>query len=127
MALNVLIVDDSAAMRRVLRRVLTMIGLPLGEVFQAGNGREALACLDEHWVDLALVDIHMPVMNGLEFLEAARRRADAAELLTIVISSDGSRERRAELRALNAEFIHKPYDPESVRRKILTMTGVDDG
>ena len=124
MALNILIVDDSAVMRKSVLRALKICDIPLGAVTEAGNGREALAVLDEHPVDLVLVDIGMPVMNGLEFIAAARQRSDAADLLTIVISAEGSETRLAQLRAMDVEFIHKPFKPETVRRKIELMTGV---
>ena len=56
MALNVLVVDDSGVMRAMILRTLEMSGIDLGQVHQAANGREALAVLEEHWVDMALVD-----------------------------------------------------------------------
>src|ERR1700738_1495524 len=74
MPLNVLVTDDSAVMRAMIIKTLQMTGVELGDVLQASNGAEALAVLDEQWVDLALVDINMPVMNGLELLEIIRQR-----------------------------------------------------
>ncbi len=65
MIFNTLVVDDSAVMRRMIIRTLELSGVPVGDIHEAGHGKEALAVLDEHWVDLALVDINMPVMNGL--------------------------------------------------------------
>ncbi len=127
MSLNVLIVDDSGVMRKSILRILKICGLPLGEVTQAGNGQEALAVLDEHWVDLALVDINMPVMNGIEFIEAARQRPDSKDLLFIVVSTEGSATRIAQLEEMGVSFIHKPFKPETVRGKIAAMTGVADG
>jgi two-component system chemotaxis response regulator CheY len=61
MALNVLIVDDSAAMRSIIQKTLHLSGLEIENVYQAKNGQEALDLLEENWVDLALVDINMPV------------------------------------------------------------------
>ena len=58
MAMNVLIVDDSAAMRSIIAKTLNLSGLEIERVYQAGNGAEALDMLEENWVDLALVDIN---------------------------------------------------------------------
>ena len=64
MALNVLIVDDSPLMRKMVGRVLNLSGLEIGNLMDAGNGAEALQAMSEHTVDLVFVDINMPIMNG---------------------------------------------------------------
>ncbi|HEX30388.1 TPA: response regulator, partial [Candidatus Poribacteria bacterium] len=66
MALNILVVDDSSVMRSIIIKTLHLCGLPLGEIYQAVNGLEGLQALEENWIDLALVDINMPVMDGEE-------------------------------------------------------------
>ncbi|HEX30052.1 TPA: response regulator, partial [Candidatus Poribacteria bacterium] len=66
MPLNILVVDDSSVMRSIISRTLILSGLPLGRIYQAANGKEGLQILDRTWVDLILVDINMPVMNGEE-------------------------------------------------------------
>ena len=76
MAFNVLVVDDSAVMRAMIARVVRLSGVPLGEMFEAPNGAEGLRVVREQWVDLVLLDINMPVMNGEEMLAAARRAGD---------------------------------------------------
>ncbi len=68
MALNVLVLDDSAVMRAIIIKTLKLTGLPLGGIHEAANGKEGLEVLDANWVDLALVDINMPVMTGEEFI-----------------------------------------------------------
>ena len=65
--LKVLIVDDSAVMRKIVERALRQGGLDLGEVVEAGNGAEALVEVQKGSLDLILSDINMPVMDGLEF------------------------------------------------------------
>lgn len=114
MSLNVMIVDDSTVMRSMILRTLQMSGVDLGEVYQAGNGEEALAVLAENWVDLALVDINMPVMNGEELIEQIRSRPEIADLAVIVISTEGSQTRIERLNEKGAEFIHKPFTPEMI-------------
>jgi two-component system chemotaxis response regulator CheY len=126
MALNVLVVDDSAVMRAMVIKSLRLSGLPLNAVHEAGNGEEALQVLDEQWVDLALVDINMPVMNGEELLTRVRQNPDIADLPIIVVSTEGSETRIHAIRARGAEFVHKPFTPEKLRETVLHITGVSD-
>lgn len=126
MAFNVLVVDDSAVMRQMVVRTLRMSGLPLGTVLEAGNGEEGLFVLQEQWVDLLLLDINMPVMNGEEMLRRLRAAPETASLPVIVISTEGSETRLAALHALGAATVHKPFAPETLRDTILRVTGVTD-
>ncbi|MCA9728204.1 MAG: response regulator, partial [Candidatus Eisenbacteria bacterium] len=87
MAYNVLIVDDSAVMRTMLRRVLAMAGIDVGEVHEAPNGQVGLECLERSWIDLALIDINMPVMNGEELIQRIRANPSTHDLAVIVVSS----------------------------------------
>jgi two-component system chemotaxis response regulator CheY len=123
MSLNVLVTDDSAVMRAMIVKTLRMSGLDIGEVWHAGNGVEALAVLESQWVDLALVDINMPVLNGLELLAEIGNRPSTAGLRTIVISTEGSDPRIAQVRASGAEFVHKPFTPEDLRDAVKRITG----
>jgi len=124
MALNVLIVDDSGVMRSMIIKTLKMTGLPLGEVHQAGNGQEGLEAVEAHWIDLAIVDINMPVMNGEEMIDALKANPETARLPVVVISTEGSETRIQRLREKGVEFIHKPFTPEIIRDTIQLVTGV---
>jgi len=126
MAINVLLVDDSAVMRSVVHRILTMTGVPLGRVFEAGDGASALATLKSECVDLMMLDISMPVMRGDEMLELMRRDSGLADLPVIVISSERSGERIAQVERLGAFYISKPFLPEQLREIILQATGIGD-
>ena len=126
MGLNVLVVDDSAVMRAMIIKILHLSGLQLNEIHQAGNGEEALQRVDEDWIDLILLDVNMPIMNGEETLIRLRQNPESAELPVIVVSTEGSDKRIAALRELGAEFVHKPFTPEILREIIVQMTGVDD-
>jgi len=129
MSLNVLVVDDSAVMRAIIIKTLRLSGLPIGEVHQAANGREGLNVLDSNWIDLALVDINMPEMNGEEMLDAVRMNPDTISLPVVVVSTEGSDTRVDMLHKKGAEFVHKPFTPEILRKTIANMTGAanDDG
>jgi two-component system chemotaxis response regulator CheY len=123
MSLNVLVVDDSAVMRAIIIKTLHLSGLPIGEVHQAANGREGLKVLDSNRVDLALVDINMPDMNGEEMLEEVRLNPKTVSLPVVVVSTDGSDKRVEMLHKKGAEFVHKPFTPETLRETITKMTG----
>lgn len=124
MNFNVLVVDDSAAMRAMIIKTLRMSGVPLGEVYQAANGKEGLQALEEKWVDLALVDLNMPVMGGEEMITQVRSQPNTASLPIVVISTESSETRIAHLRAQGTGFIHKPFKPEEIREQITNVTGV---
>lgn len=126
MTLNMLVVDDSAVMRSVIIKTLRLSGLQIGEVHQAGNGVEALKVLGENWVDLALVDLNMPVMNGEELINQVRQDPETSDLNIIVVSTEGSETRINALRKKNVEFIHKPFVPEDLREMVFKLTGVEN-
>ncbi len=126
MSLKVLVVDDSAVMRSMLIRTLRLSGLPLTNVYQAGNGAEALATLSAHEVDLALVDINMPIMNGEQLIEQVRANPRLAGVTLVVVSTEGSETRIEALRARGVSFVHKPFTPEQVRATVLKVLGVAD-
>jgi len=114
--LNILIVDDSATMRTMIRRVVDLTELPLGTVYEAINGLEALHILETCMVHAVFTDINMPVMTGYELLTEIARREAWKDILRIVISTDGSRLRQEEVRELNVNlYIRKPFRPEVVR------------
>ena len=75
MAKNVLIVDDSGVMRKMVARNLRQAGLEVGEVYEAGDGQLGLAQLEQHPdVGLILTDWNMPNMDGLTFVKSLRKR-----------------------------------------------------
>lgn len=126
MAFNVLVVDDSAVMRTMVIKTLRLSGVPVGDVYQAANGEEGLDRLREHWVDLVLLDLNMPQMNGEELLAEIRSNPDTASVAVIVVSTEGSEVRIRHVRELGAEFVHKPFRPEELRAVIRDLTGVTD-
>ena len=123
MALNVLVVDDSAVMRAMIIRTLRLSRIPLGDVHEASHGGEALDALDRHWIDLALVDINMPIMNGEELIERVRARPELGGVKILVVSTEGSETRIRHVRSMGARFVRKPFTPEELRTEILGLTG----
>ena len=126
MVLDVLVVDDSSVMRAVIIKAMRLSGLPLGEVHEAATGQEGLQVLEEHAVDLAVVDLTMPVMTGEEMIDKIRQNAEIVDFPLIVISSEGSDKRIERLRKKDVRFLQKPISPHAIREIILDVTGVSD-
>ncbi|WP_028325732.1 response regulator [Desulfatirhabdium butyrativorans] len=125
MGMHILVVDDSSVMRQMIIKALNMSGLPLGEIHQAGNGREGLDALDQHWIDLVILDINMPVMNGEEMMNEMKKTPAHRDIPVVVVSTEGSATRIQRMQALGARFVHKPFTPELIRDTIqsLLVTG----
>jgi two-component system, chemotaxis family, chemotaxis protein CheY len=122
--INILIVDDSALMRKMIVRTMRLSGLPLGEVYEAGGGQEGLDVLAGRWVDLAIVDIALPSMSGIEMVDRIRQNPETAELAVILVSTDSSAAKIEILQQHGSEFEHKPFTPESLREGIGLVTGI---
>ena len=124
--LNVLIVDDSATMRALLYRVVGLADLPIGAIYQAPNGAEALKVLETHSIQAVFTDVNMPVMNGMELLREMAGRDEWKDILRVIISTDGSRLRREEARELKVSlYVEKPFRPEVVRDVLCQIASVD--
>jgi two-component system, chemotaxis family, chemotaxis protein CheY len=124
--LNVLIVDDSATMRALLYRVVGLADLPIGAIYQAPNGAEALKLLEAHSIQAVFTDVNMPVMNGMELLREMADRDEWKDILRIIISTDGSRLRREEARELKVSlYVEKPFRPEVVRDVLCQIASAD--
>ncbi len=123
MAINVLIVDDSATMRGFIRRTLASTQLSLGEIFEAGNGREGLAQMEANWVDLVLADLNMPDMTGVEMIDRMSQNPMLAPLPVVVVSSEGDEAVLDSLAEKGVrEFVRKPFQAtllQDVVNKVL--------
>ena len=116
MSYNILVVDDSKTVRRMIAKALEVAGIPLNQVHQAENGREALAVLEEEWIDLVLTDINMPEMDGMELVRAMSEDPTLQGIPVVVISTEGSQERIDELKQRGIRgYLRKPFTPESIK------------
>jgi two-component system chemotaxis response regulator CheY len=123
MYLNVIVVDDSATMRRVIGRALRMLCLPIGRIDEASDGAVALAALRAQRFDLAIVDINMPNMNGLALIEAVASDPQLAGVAIVVVSTEAGKARLLELDARGFRFVRKPFDPERLLDAIVGAIG----
>jgi two-component system chemotaxis response regulator CheY len=120
--MDVLIVDDSRAMRNFLRKSLAMTGLAIGQVHEAANGEEALALLEHVGVQVIFSDINMPVMDGVVFVTELARRDMMRTTPVIVVSSDSSTERSQQILALGASsYLTKPFSPEMLESEVSRL------
>lgn len=127
MRYQILVVDDSQTVRSVIAKTLSLSGIAMGEIFQAGNGQEALACMREHPIDLVFTDINMPVMSGIAMVETMRTTPALASIPVVVVSTEGSRTRIDELLATGIQaYIRKPFTPELLGQVIEQLLGARD-
>jgi two-component system, chemotaxis family, chemotaxis protein CheY len=116
MAFNIMIVDDSQTMRKVIRKSVALCGFDLGDCWEAKDGREALSLLDSHGTDLILADLNMPVMNGLEMVRELRKSERHRNIPVVLITTEGSEKRLEEAYAVGVNgYIQKPFHPETIR------------
>ena len=122
MAFNILIVDDSETMRAVVKKVVTMSGVAVGQFLEAANGREALEVLEGAWVDVILSDINMPEMNGIELLQEIKKNVVFKHVPVILITTEASQARMDEAaRHGAAGYIKKPFVPETIKAVLLDV------
>ncbi len=124
MSYSILVADDSAIVRTMVRKALVMAGLDLGQVHEAANGKEALELLQRTWVDVVFADVNMPVMDGVELVRSMRGVAALASTPVVVVSSERSADRIAELNRCGVRaFVKKPFRPEHFREVLEGLLG----
>ena len=124
MAFNILIVDDSSTMRGMVKKVLGMTQLPLGELWEASNGREGLEKMRANWVDLVLADLNMPDMTGQEMIDEMKRDPLLSALPVVVVSSEGDKTVLEHLAQKGVkEIVQKPFEASLLRQVIERALG----
>jgi two-component system chemotaxis response regulator CheY len=123
MEINVLIVDDSAVMRKIIGRSIRQAASDiLKEIYEAGDGIEALAELDKHEVTMIFSDVNMPNMSGMEFLRALGDTPHKGKPV-IMVTTEGVEKTVLEALSLGAVgFVRKPFEAsqlEAVIRQAL--------
>ncbi len=127
MALRVLIVDDSAAMRAMVKKTLKAAGFSLESCLEGANGLEALDILHNNEVDVVLSDLHMPEMDGLQLLEALQKEGMVPKCF-ILVTTEGRKEKLRQALAFGARgYVLKPFQPEGLRKILSLFVGEPDG
>jgi two-component system chemotaxis response regulator CheY len=119
---DVLVVDDSAAIRKILQRVLRQTGMAIGEIHEAGDGQEALAVMTEHPVHLVLSDINMPKMDGLQLLASLKTSANWRNIPVVMITTEGGEAKVSEAVRLGAAgYVRKPFTADQIKEKLTGL------
>ena len=116
---DVLVVDDSAAIRKILQRVLRQTGMAIKTIHEAGDGQEAIEILKVHKPALVLTDINMPKMDGLQFLAAIKASDDWRAIPVVMITTEGGEAKVGEAVKLGAAgYVRKPFTADQIKEKL---------
>jgi two-component system chemotaxis response regulator CheY len=128
MDLNVLIVDDSSAIRKILVRVLSQTDLPINKVHEANDGSEALKILENNEVSLVLSDINMPNVDGIELLTRIRAMPKWKQLAVVMITTEGSQAKVMEALQIGAQgYVRKPFSADQIKEKVVACLASAQG
>ncbi len=121
---NVLIVDDSPILRRAIRKVVVLAGILEDRIHEAGNGQEALDRLEQTSIDLVLLDLNMPIMDGEEFACRLREHPNLGDITVVVVSTEANKGRLDRMRELGVRAVlRKPFEPEDLCRLVSDLVG----
>ncbi len=127
MSFNILVVDDSETVRAIISKTLELTGIPVAELHEASNGKEALDILENHWIDLVFADINMPVMTGIKMIEKMHENGLLKTVPVVIISTEGSRARVEYLKSLGiSDYLRKPFTPEQIKKIVENILGEKD-
>jgi two-component system chemotaxis response regulator CheY len=117
---DILVVDDSAAIRKILTRVLRQTGMAIQTIHEAGDGQEAMSVMAEHRIDLVLSDINMPKMDGLQLLASLKASAKWHNIPVVMITTEGGETKVAEAVRLGAAgYVRKPFTADQIKEKLV--------
>ena len=119
---KIIIVDDSATARMIVRRCLEIAGLSDAEFIEAGNGKEALALLKEHKVDFVISDLNMPVMDGEMLLKWMKASPKLNEIPLVILSSAINAAKDKVLLDMGAfAVMSKPISPAKINESMSEL------
>ena len=118
--MKILLVDDSLAMRRIQKNILT--GLGYNDIVEAGDGQEALSKIRETAFHLVLLDWNMPNMDGFTFLKTVKADEALKKIPVIMVTSESEKSRIIEaIKAGAANYVVKPFSKEIIQEKIQAV------
>lgn len=122
LGMNVLVVDDFATMRRIVRNVLKEIGF--NNVLEADDGSSALAVLKKEEVGLIVSDWNMPNMTGLDLLKAVRADESTKNIPFLMVTAEGQKD--SVIQAVQAgvsNYVVKPFTADVIKEKLQKIFG----
>ncbi len=124
MSYRILIVDDSATTRAMIKRVIKMADIPVDSLHEAADGKAALGVLAESTVDLVLADLNMPEMNGVEMTRHIRQNERTSAIPVVIVSAEPNIDRLTQLLKDGVQgFVRKPFTPEAIRNCVTRVMG----
>jgi two-component system chemotaxis response regulator CheY len=122
---NILIVDDSAVARAMIKRTIKLTELPVGTLYEADNGQSGLELLATHSVDLVLADLHMPKMGGVEMTAQIMANERTCAIPVVIISAEPDRGQIDQLKQSGIKgYLRKPFTPEDLSHLLTELLGV---
>ncbi len=119
--MKVLVVDDSATMRKIIIRALTAIGI--NDTAQAGDGVEALQLFQQDSFDLVLTDWNMPNKTGIELVRDIRAAGSSTPVVMITTEAEKARVLEA-IQAGISDYLVKPFTPDALQQKLEKFAAV---
>ncbi len=119
---DILVVDDSAAIRKILQRVLRQTGMSIGAIYEAGDGQAALDLLQTQRVSMVLTDINMPKMDGLQLLAALKASSEWNAIPVVMITTEGGETKVSDAVRLGAAaYVRKPFTADQIKEKLAGL------
>jgi two-component system chemotaxis response regulator CheY len=113
---KVLVVDDSAVMRKIIKKNIADSGMVVSDYIDAGDGKQALDAVSKNDIDLILCDWNMPNMSGLEFVKTLRSLNLPKKIPVVMITTEGSDAKVSEAKESGADgYLTKPFTPDQIR------------
>ena len=120
--MDILIVDDSKAMRMIIRRMLKKAGFGNLTVEEVENGKQALQKIKSKHPKLILCDWNMPEMNGIEMVRAAREEFKLKDIPIVMVTTEANIDKIKEARDAGANgYVTKPFTAEKMKEKIAQV------
>ena len=121
--MRLLVVDDSAVTRAMIKRTVAAAGLPVVAVDEASDGQAAIRALALRGADLLITDLNMPGMNGIEFIREVRKLPNYRFMPILFLTTESQQSKKLEAKAAGATgWIVKPFKPDqllAVAKKLL--------
>ena len=125
MSYDILIVDDSALTRALIKRTIKLTELPIGALHEADDGQSGLELLATRSVDLVLADLHMPKMGGVEMTTRILADDQTRDIPVVIISAEPDDEQIDKLKHNGIKgYLRKPFTPEDLCHLLTELLGV---
>ena len=118
--MNVLVVDDFATMRRIIKNVLKQIGFT--KILEADDGTTALAVLKKNEVDLIISDWNMPKMTGLDLLKKVRGEESTKKIPFLMVTAEAQKDNVLQaVQAGVSNYVVKPFTADAIKEKLTQV------